>query len=203
MQSCGTSNTMVHRTSLDCSGHEIGGHSVTHRKLTKLSSREKKTEVAEVRKWLINTCGIPSSDVRGWRSPYLDDDAEIRKYIKEAGYKYDTSIPEVFNSNTSPAPGKRLWPYSLYQGIKQTQSCKYFGNINHCQKNEKYDHLFEIPMWMYQKKPYQPSTKDLMDPPNAYSVLKAELNRNYKSHRAPVGIWTHSTATNYLNKAYV
>lgn len=182
-------------------GHEIGGHSVTHRNLKKLSESEKKREVSQVRDWLINTCGIPAKDVRGWRSPYLSDDKNVRNYLEQAGYEYDTSLPEYFNSNTSPKPGRRLWPYSLKNGIKQTDSCRYFGsNLNKCDKNEKHN-LIEIPMWMYQKSPNRPATKNLMDPPNAYQVLKAEFRRNYKAHRTPMGIWTHSTSTNFLNKA--
>jgi hypothetical protein len=42
-----------------------------------------------------------------------------------------------------------------------------------------------------------------MDPPNPYKILKAEFDRNYAANRAPVGIWTHSSATGYLTKAYV
>jgi len=183
-------------------GHEIGGHSVTHRKLSKLPNSEKKKEVKNVRNWLINTCNIPAKDVRGWRSPYLADDAQVRKYIEEAGYQYDTSMPEFFNSNTSPSPGRRVWPHTLDKGIQMTQACRYFGNINNCQSNEKHN-LYEIPMWLYQTRSHRPAYKGLMDPPNAYKVLKAELDRNYKNHRAPIGIWTHSTSTGYLNKAYV
>jgi hypothetical protein len=175
---------------------------VTHRKLSKLPDGEKKKEVRNVRNWLINTCKIPAKDVRGWRSPYLADDDKVRKYIEEAGYQYDTSMPEFFNSNTSPSPGRRVWPHTLDKGIQMTKACRYFGNINNCQSNEKHN-LYEIPMWMYQSRSHKPSSKGLMDPPNAYKILKAELHRNYKSHRAPIGIWTHSTSTGYLNKAYV
>jgi len=182
-------------------GHEIGGHSVTHRKTNTLSSSEKKKEIEGVRNWLINTCGIPAKDVRGWRSPYLADDAEIRTLLEKAGYEYDTSIPEHYNSKSSPSAKKRLWPYSMSKGIKQMDSCKYFGvKLNNCQANEKHK-LIEIPMWMYQKGPGRPSSNNLMDPPNAYKVLKAELDRNYNANKAPVGIWTHSTSTGFLNKA--
>ena len=62
--------------------------------------------------------------------------------------------------------------------------------------------MVEIPMYMYQRGPSKPSVKGLMDPPGAFSVLKREFERNYHSvNRLPVGIYTHSTSTGYLDKA--
>lgn len=181
-------------------GHEIGGHTVTHRKTSSLSSAEKKKEIFGVRKWLTEECGIPSKDVRGQRNPYLLGDPEMRKYMVEAGYDYDTSLPEHYNSKSSPSAGRRAWPYNMKYGIVQTDSCNYFGeNLNKCSKSER-PNLVQIPMWMYQKGPGRPSSKNLMDPPNAYKVLKAELKRNYNANRAPVGIWTHSTSTRFLDQ---
>lgn len=138
--------------------------------------------------------------MQGARSPYLGDDADVRALLKQAGYKYDTSIPEKYNSRSSPSAGKRLWPYTLERGIQQDDSCKYFGQINNCEKSERHPGLYEIPMWMYQIRKNIPASRNLMDPPNAYRTLKRELDRNYKANRAPVGIWTHSTSTNFLNK---
>ena len=181
-------------------GHEIGGHTMTHRKTSSLSSKEKKQEIAGVRKWLIEECGIPAKDVRGQRNPYLLGDPEMRQYMVEAGYDYDTSLPEHYNSKSSPSAARRLWPYNMKYGIVQMDSCKYFGQkLNKCSTKEKPD-LVQIPMWMYQKSPGRPSSRNLMDPPNAYKVLKAELRRNYKAHMTPVGIWTHSTSTRFLDQ---
>ena len=79
-------------------------------------------------------------------------------------------------------------------------ACKYFDDINHCESGEKHKNLFELPMWMYQSGDGTPATNDLMDPPNAFSVLKREYDRNVKGNKAPIGIWTHSTTTQFLNK---
>lgn len=182
-------------------GHEIAGHTMTHKDLNKMSTSEKKKEILGVMNW-ITKCGVPKSTVWGHRSPFLSDDAEVRTILQQAGFKYDTSIPEVYNSPTSPSAQKRLLPYTMSKGVAQLYSCKWFNDINHCTKEEKHPGLMEIPIWMYQKGPDSASTKDLMDPPNAYSVLKAEFDRNYSGNRAPVGIWTH-TSTGYLTKQYV
>ena len=42
-----------------------------------------------------------------------------------------------------------------------------------------------------------------MDVPNPYSVYKNEFDNNVKGNKAPVGIYVHSTATQYLTKACV
>lgn len=165
-----------------------------------MSTAQKKKEIVGARDWIVK-CGIPAKDVVGHRSPYLSDDPQVRKILNDNGFLYDSSIGEKFNSPTSPSAEKRLLPYCLYKGNKQIQSCQYFDNINHCTKTEKYPNLYEIPLWLCQTSPDTAATPDMMDPTNPYTTLKREFDRNYRGNRAPVGIWTHSTATNYLTKA--
>ena len=183
-------------------GYEIGGHTVSHRKTNSLSSSEKKKEVTGVRNWLINECGIPSSDVIGNRMPYLLGDSELRRYLADAGYLYDASMPEFYNSKSSPSGSKKILPYNMKYGIAQMQSCGWFGsNLNRCSATERPD-LVQIPMYMYQRGPSKPSVKGLMDPPGAFKVLRREFERNYHSvNRLPVAIYTHSTSTHYLDQA--
>lgn len=180
-------------------GHEIAEHTVTHPDLHKLSSAKKKEEILGARDWIIK-CGVPASEVVGHRSPYLSDDVEVRSILNDNGYLYDTSIPEVYPSPTSPSAAKRLLPYSMWEGNKMVYSCKWFDNINHCTTTEK-PNIYELPMWMYQKAPNTAATSDLMDPTTPFVTLKRELDRNLVGNRAPVGAWTHSSATDYLTKA--
>ena len=42
---------------------------------------------------------------------------------------------------------------------------------------------------------------ECMDVPNPYPIFKAELDSNMMGNKAPIGIWSHSTATGYLTKA--
>lgn len=82
-------------------------------------------------------------------------------------------------------------------------ACAWFGNIGYCSASERYSGLFELPMWMYQTASETPAASDLMDPANAYTVLKREFDRNYKANKAPVGIWVHAYSTGYFDKQYV
>jgi hypothetical protein len=179
-------------------GDEIGEHTMTHGDLHTMSYGEKKAQITGSRLWLAKCLGKFSKDIVGHRSPFLSDDADVRKILSDEGYLYDSSIPEVYNSPSSPSASKRAWPYRLSGGIKQLYSCRWFSDINHCSANERYSKLFEIPMWLYQKGPDSPRTPDIMDPPNAFAVLKAELDNNMRGNKAPVGIWTHSITTGYL-----
>lgn len=180
-------------------GHEIGEHTMTHPDLYKdvPKYQGKQEEILGARDFIVS-CGIPENDVVGHRSPYLSDDADVRKVLSEGGFMYDASIPEYYPSPISANATNRTFPYLLSNGI--VQDCKYFGNINHCDSSEKYPNLWELPLYQYQKGPYIPSTNNLMDPEDAFNVLKADFDSRYDYNRAPMGIWTHSTTTQYLDK---
>ena len=182
------------------SGHEIAEHTVRHNDLHLMSDAQKKAEIVGARDWLVKTCKIPAADVVGHRSPYLSDDAGVRTILSTAGFLYDSSIQEVFNSPTSPSATKRCWPYKLSAGVKQIYSCNWFDNGNHCSASERYPNLYEIPMNYPMRSSDNPSSPDCMDVPNPYAIYKAELDRNMKGNKAPVGIFVH-TSTGYLTQS--
>lgn len=70
-------------------GHEIASHSLTHRKLTALTSGEKRREIFESRERLASELGV---EVRGFRAPGFALDRESLELIDEAGYAYDSSL---------------------------------------------------------------------------------------------------------------
>lgn len=70
-------------------GHEIGSHSVTHRRLSRLSLAEKRSETRDSRALLEQTLGVP---VAGFRAPGFDTDREVLALVEEAGYAYDSSL---------------------------------------------------------------------------------------------------------------
>ena len=70
-------------------GHEIGSHSVTHRRLSRLSIAEKRSETRDSRALLEQTLGVP---VAGFRAPGFDTDREVLALVEEAGYVYDSSL---------------------------------------------------------------------------------------------------------------
>ena len=70
-------------------GHQIGSHSLTHRKLTALAREEKRREIYESRERLAAHLGV---DVHGFRAPGFAMDRETLELIDAAGYRYDSSV---------------------------------------------------------------------------------------------------------------
>jgi hypothetical protein len=70
-------------------GHEIASHSMSHRRLAKLQSDEKKLEIAQSRIRLEAALGV---EVSGFRAPSYDVDRECLDLLEEHGYTYDSSV---------------------------------------------------------------------------------------------------------------
>ena len=52
-------------------------------------------------------------------APNLVHNPQLRGVLQTAGYSYDSSILEAFNSATSPSFAQRLFPYTLDNGVAQ------------------------------------------------------------------------------------
>lgn len=70
-------------------GHEIGSHTITHRKLSGLASEDKRREIYESRDILEQALRVP---VRGFRAPGFAMDAGTLALLEPAGYDYDCSL---------------------------------------------------------------------------------------------------------------
>lgn len=55
----------------------------------------------------------------GCRAPFLLHDEQGRNALQEAGFLYDSSIPDNVPSKISPSLEQRSWPYRMDQGIPQ------------------------------------------------------------------------------------
>lgn len=65
-------------------------------------------------------CGIPSSDIQGFRQPFLQSSPTVRGVLQRGGFKYDSSLLEVAaGASLSDGPAARVWPYTLQDGIPQ------------------------------------------------------------------------------------
>ena len=53
------------------------------------------------------------------RSPFLLHNAEMREALQDAGFQYDSSIPDTPPSLISPSVSQRGWPYKMDEGIPQ------------------------------------------------------------------------------------
>jgi Polysaccharide deacetylase len=85
-------------------GHEIASHSITHRKLTGLSSAEKRKEIAESKAMLEQALGVR---VRGFRAPEFAIDTESLRLLETEGYDFDSSL---FPNRKTPARPHTVHP---------------------------------------------------------------------------------------------
>lgn len=69
-------------------GHEVASHSLTHRRLARLSYEEKRVEIAESRDRLEAELGAP---VTGFRAPSYDVDRDCLDLLDAYGYRFDSS----------------------------------------------------------------------------------------------------------------
>ena len=94
-------------------GHEIGCHSWTHRRLTRLAHEERLHEISASREHIASQLDVP---VNGFRAPYFDINGDTHRLIAEAGYQYDSSLfagRKIASGNghiQSGAQPARLWP---------------------------------------------------------------------------------------------
>lgn len=89
---------------------------------------------------------------------------------------------------TSLDGARRLWPYTMDNGIPQ--DCAWTSNV--CVPTEKYAGLWEVPVWVLQGANY-PNGAYAMDPEgDVYDLLMQNFMASYNGNRAPVPIFVHS-----------
>eukprot|EP00887_Chlorella_sp_A99_P001824 scaffold19.g1824.t1 len=157
-------------------GHEIAAHTLNHKALRVPfdgGAAAMETEMLGVRSWLNNTCGIPLSDIVGFRSPFLVHNPSTRAILYKNGMLYDSSIIESWPSATSPGKDAKLWPYDMADGIPQASGGSGRRALLRCGRSG-------TPLFS-------------MDPGgDAYSVLKTNFDFSYNSNKAPFGIFIHA-----------
>jgi hypothetical protein len=67
----------------------------------------------------IAACGIPQSDIVGFRQPFLETNPLVRQVLKDNGFLYDGTILEEATNSISNGMGARTWPYTLQDGVPQ------------------------------------------------------------------------------------
>ncbi|KAL4421770.1 hypothetical protein ABPG77_009753 [Micractinium sp. CCAP 211/92] len=88
-------------TSSDCTsvqrayaaGHELSTHTRTHSKeADTFTYSEWAAEVGGQRDWLVETCGLPRSEVVGFRAPYFKTNEVLGTVLRDLGLQYDSSL---------------------------------------------------------------------------------------------------------------
>ncbi|MCC6968437.1 MAG: polysaccharide deacetylase family protein [Nitrospira sp.] len=80
------------RRAVECvvrAGHKIACHSLTHRSLMRLSSMDKREEIASGKKVIEDVLGV---ECQGFRAPGYSIDYESLEILREVGYRYDSSV---------------------------------------------------------------------------------------------------------------
>ncbi|ELU04282.1 hypothetical protein CAPTEDRAFT_24230, partial [Capitella teleta] len=172
-------------------GHEIASHSKTHRMpqsfWTYASYGDWERELEGQRDNINKLAGVPISDIKGARVPYLETGGDAQfQMMTDAGYTYDSSFM------TGPFIEGGVWPFTLHY----PPSTVYCSNIN-CPKRS-YPNLWEVPLnrWvgpdgrpcpMMDACDRQPKDKD-----DAKAFFLKNFNRHYRGNRAPFGLHLHA-----------
>jgi peptidoglycan/xylan/chitin deacetylase (PgdA/CDA1 family) len=79
-------------------GHEIGAHTKTHPKLSRISPAQAREEISGSKKSLEDRFGVP---IRHFCYPYGDYSAQVRDMVVEAGYETAVTVdPGVWRGDT-------------------------------------------------------------------------------------------------------
>jgi hypothetical protein len=119
-------------------GHEIGNHTWDHPHGSGLSQSAWSTEIASTNTYLTQNLGISASQIKGFRTPYLEYTPSTMQAVLANGLQYDCSIefgyngwqPDVGDPDYPPATSgvwwnsmqstrtfkKLFWPYTLDHG---------------------------------------------------------------------------------------
>ncbi|KAL4448414.1 hypothetical protein ABPG75_005633 [Micractinium tetrahymenae] len=176
-------------------GHEVATHTVHHYDMRDMSYSQVSKEVLGARDTLVG-CGIPLSELRGFRTPFLSDSPTIRKVLYDNGFRFDSTIGVEGGRN-------KLWPATMEKGVPY--DCDVGGND--CSSSERYPGMWEVPLYQMAGSENimdyctDSSSSDPIDGCSAYDVLKKEFDATYTSNRGPVTIGVHSIATGYLQSS--
>ncbi|XP_059150376.1 chitin deacetylase 1-like [Physella acuta] len=189
---CGLDTNYTHVRLLHQLGHEIGVHSVTHNPdqlwwSRKATAEDYINEFGNQKKNLMNEAGIPESDLRGMRVPYLQAGGDTQMGVMEKlGLIYDSSY--VMKNGEG-----HQWPFTL----DFTSVSEYSGQVF---PRGRYPGIWEIPLSMYKcvqgNKIIEPWMPDGCRLPKSTSAVLEYLRTNFKDRyqsRSPMQIFIHYT----------
>ncbi len=169
-------------------GCEVGNHTLTHEhNMSDLNYEQGYQEVGECSKYIVNTIGIPPSQIYGFRTPYLActlTENTTFKILKDLGFMYDCTLDNGTQGTqlqwaTPYFPGTMeggwIWYTAIAtQGLWQTPTVIFLAPG----ATTPQDKGFDSGIW--------PNGKDL------YGYLKATLDWHYNGTRSPMDIGVHS-----------
>ncbi|PRW05840.1 hypothetical protein C2E21_9462 [Chlorella sorokiniana] len=174
---------------LYAAGYEIADHTITHPHMNASFTRSMVEDQVLGARTKIAACGIPLTDIVGFRQPFLESNPTVRQVVKSNGFLYDSTILEEPTNSISNGMGARTWPYTLQDGVPQ--NCAWYGTTQNCTTSERYAGMWEVPLWVLAAKGLY--SMDYGDASNSvYDVLKANFDAAYNGNRAPMPIFIHT-----------
>ena len=146
---------------------------------------------------LNSLAGIPMSDIRGFRAPFLNYTVDNLKHLAATGFTYDSSSSASLPVTESDTDA--FWPYTLDNGL--ANDCLALENA--CKGEPKLPGFWEVPMYaMFDDRGVDGI--HLMDPwldtANGQSevnytatleYMKNTFTAHYNANRQPFGLYTH------------
>ncbi|KAL4424966.1 hypothetical protein ABPG77_002851 [Micractinium sp. CCAP 211/92] len=183
-------------------GYEVADHTFQHKRLYGANRTFVESEIVDGRAQLA-ACGVPASDIVGFRAPYLEIDLPVREVLAANGFLYDSSLVEdTLGGSASRGFANRLWPFDMGGGIPMnctTEDGPYSKHRQACDPGEAHPGLWEVPLWSMGELdgPFY------MDPGFSYAcmchasnhstlkILKAHFDDAYEGNRAPFPLYVH------------
>lgn len=185
-------------------GHEMASHTMSHafpiNSWTKKTYTEYRDELTEIKKNLVDKSGIPESEIKGFRSPFLKMGGDIQfQVLEDLGYDWDSSIVMGPDSDQDR---EQYWPFTLDTPLKTESEQENSGGVpGKACMNEKcptksFPGLWEIPVNRWYDKQKKPcSLYDGCDQPTDKTefvkFMNESLYNNYNTNRAPAGLFLH------------
>ncbi|PSR72053.1 hypothetical protein PHLCEN_2v12083 [Hermanssonia centrifuga] len=151
-------------------GNEIADHTMTH------VGSPPQEEINGNLIALNALAGIPLSEIKGFRAPYLNYTAETLKMLHDTEFLYDSSASASIPV-TDPGTDA-FWPYTLDYGM--ANDCLSVDNI--CKGQPKLPGFWEIPMYAFfdQRGVVGPHLMDpWLDAPNGQSAINDTATLEY------------------------
>ena len=179
-------------------GGEIALHSVTHTTSATTSDATWKVEIGQSYSDIRDLSSV--NNIYGFRAPYLEVNEYYYKYLSQNKILYDSSSSYYgasWRKDRPAADQRNYWPFTLDYG---------FPDIGYCYSavscpTKSFPGIWEITMIGYvnsQGKEYVIMDYDYTTIETFVADVKAQVQKNYNSNRAPMGLYFHSLF--FLNK---
>ena len=171
-------------------GNELASHTMTHSTGNQTNAAEWLWELNGLNRFLVDTVGIPSNQIAGFRAPELATNGAMWRTLLNLQFIYDASLPEVIATPPRISTGldSLVWPHTLEGGSGTSCSS---GNC----PDTSLPGLWSIPLWMF----YDTLNNEVgaMDPAAGddsllQEVLEFTFQKRYNGNKCPLGLFMHA-----------